>query len=228
MIGRGRFISFEGGEGAGKSTQARALAHRLMDCGLPVLLTREPGGTAGAEAVRDVLLSGAARRYGMEGEALLFAAARADHVDRLIRPALAEGVWVISDRFVDSTRAYQGGTGVGDGLVDELERIAVDGVMPDLTFLLDIPPRIGLARAARRGPGAGAADRFEGDKLPVHRRRRQAFLAIASREPERCVVVRALAPSSALAERIWRATVERLQPLAAVADRSACRMRGAA
>lgn len=208
-VRRGKLITFEGGEGAGKTTQQRALAHRLLDFGVPVLLTREPGGTPGAEAVRAVLLGGAARAHGPDAEALLFAAARIDHIDHLIRPALAAGIWVICDRFTDSTRVYQGVSGADRRILDALEHIALDGVVPDLTFILDLPPKLGLERAARRG---GAADRFEAEDLAVHQRRRQAFVEIARADPKRCVIVNAAKPSTSIAERVWEFTVARLSP----------------
>ena len=216
---RGRFITIEGGDGAGKSTQVRSLAHRLLETGIPVLVTREPGGTPGAEAARALLLSGATRELGPDVEAMLFAAARADHVDRLIRPALAGGTWVVSDRFADSTRAYQGTAGADEGLLADLERVALDGVSPDLTIILDIPPRIGLDRIrARARTMGGAADRFEREDLGVHRRRRRAFLIAAEVEPERCVVVNAQRPSTMVADEVWRRTVERLAPIAHAAS----------
>ena len=206
---RGRFITFEGGEGAGKTTQQRALSQKLQEFGVPTLVTREPGGTPGAEAVRAVLLSGAIKDRGPEAEALLFAAARADHVDCVIRPALAEGIWVLCDRFADSTRVYQGGAGVEASILDALELIALDGVTPDLTFVLDLPAKVGLARIAARS-GDGGGDRFERDDLAIHQRRRQAFVALARAHPERCVVVNGARPSTGVAERIWAATVSRL------------------
>ena len=152
-------------------------------------MTREPGGTATAEAIRRLLLSGLAAKLGGEGEATLFAAARADHVERLIRPALGAGRWVLCDRFTDSTRVYQGATGgVDAGLIRALERVAVGETRPDLTIILDVPAEVGLRRAASRS-GGGTPDRFEGDDLGVHEARRQAFLDIAGREPQRCVVI---------------------------------------
>lgn len=211
---RGRFITFEGGEGAGKTTQQRALSQKLQEFGIPTLMTREPGGTPGAEAVRTALLSGAIKDRGPEVEALLFAAARAEHVDCVIRPALAEGVWVLCDRFADSTRVYQGGAGVESSILDALELVALDGVAPDLTFVLDLPAKIGLARIARRSGhndgGNGRGDRFERDDLAIHQRRRQAFVALARAHPERCVIVNGARPSTLVAERIWEATVSRL------------------
>ncbi len=185
----GLFITFEGGEGAGKSTQIDLLAEHLSALGLDTLITREPGGSAGAEAVRHVILSGNAESYGPAMEALLFAAARADHVDQLIRPALAENRIVLCDRFIDSSRAYQGVTGnLNATYMAAIERIAIDGAMPDLTIILDIPAEKGLSRANKRR-GADEADRFEKEAIAVHEARRQAFLAIAKAEPDRCRIV---------------------------------------
>jgi dTMP kinase len=198
-----RFLTLEGGEGAGKSTLAAALETRFAVLGQQVLRTREPGGSPGAEVLRHVLLSGAVKPMGPVAEALLFAAAREDHVRTLIRPALASGTVVICDRFADSTRAYQGaGGGVEPGIVDALERIAVGPTRPDLTFILDIDPREGLARVARR---AGAADRFETEDLTFHDRLRAAFRAIAARDPARCVVLDASRPAEVIASSAWRA-----------------------
>ncbi|MEJ5079836.1 MULTISPECIES: dTMP kinase [unclassified Ochrobactrum] len=187
----GLFITFEGGEGAGKSTQIALLAEHLRTLGLDPLITREPGGSAGAEAVRHVILSGNAESYGPAMEALLFAAARADHVDQLIRPALANNRIVLCDRFIDSSRAYQGVTGNLDAIyMSAIERIAIDGAMPDLTIILDIPAEKGLSRANKRR-GSDVADRFEKEAIAVHEARRQAFLAIAKAEPDRCKVINA-------------------------------------
>jgi dTMP kinase len=150
---RGRFITLEGGEGVGKSTQAQLLAQRLRPLGISVVVTREPGGSPGAEALRDVILSGAAAPFGSAGEAILFSAARIDHIDQTIAPALEKGAWVVCDRFADSTRAYQGAAGkVDPALIASLERVAVGDVRPDLTLVLDLPVRKGLARAAGRRP----------------------------------------------------------------------------
>lgn len=208
---RGRFITFEGGEGAGKSTQVRRLAARLAELGVSVVLTREPGGSPGAEAIRHVLLAGAAKPLGALAETALFAAARADHLDMTIRPALARGAWVISDRFADSTRAYQGASGrVSTELIESLEQITVGETRPDLTIILDIPAEEGLARAAARsGPGA---DRFESESIGFHRALRERFLAIAAREPERCVVIDARQRPDSVAEAIWRTVEQRLTP----------------
>lgn len=185
----GFFITFEGGEGAGKSTQIARLARKLREKRYDVVVTREPGGSAGAEAVREVLLSGAVEPFGTKAEALLFAAARADHVDQLIRPAIERGAIVLCDRFLDSSRVYQGVTGQLDpDFMQELERVTVDGMTPDLTLIFDLDPEIGLRRAAARR-GGDTPDRFEKETLAIHRTRREAFLAIARAEPDRCVVI---------------------------------------
>jgi len=200
-IARGRFITLEGGEGAGKSAQARRLAARLSALGVEVVATREPGGTPHAERLREAILSGALRELGPEAEAIAFAAARIDHVDERIRPALERGAWVVSDRFADSTRAYQGAGGkLGPAFVERLERIAVGDIRPDLTLILDIDPEQGLARAARR---SGAADRFEREGLDFHHTLRQAFLAIAEAEPGRCAVIAAGGDEETVAAAIW-------------------------
>jgi dTMP kinase len=191
--GPGLFVSFEGGEGAGKSTQIRLLAETLRARGQDVVVTREPGGSPGAEALRHVLLSGAAEPFGIRMEALLFAAARADHLGCLVRPALARGQVVLCDRFVDSSRVYQGVTGnLEPKLMAALERVSVAGTMPDLTLILDLPATVGLARARRRAgatPSPAQPDRFEKERTEVHEKRRQGFLDIAAREPERCRVI---------------------------------------
>ena len=206
----GLFITLEGGEGTGKSTQARRLAQWLRELGREVVETREPGGSPGAEAVRHVLLSGAAQPLGPAAEALLFAAARADHVDRLIRPALEAGSDVICDRFIDSTRVYQGAVGaVAPDLLDALEDMAAGATRPNLTLILDVPPDIGLARAAARGKGA-VADRFEKEGADYHAAVREAFLARAAAAPERCVVVDATADADAVADAVTRIVADRL------------------
>lgn len=205
---RGFFITFEGGEGAGKSTQIRLLEQYLRERGRTVVVTREPGGSAGAEAVRHVLLSGAAEPFGPEMEAVLFAAARLDHVQQLIRPALESGAVVLCDRFYDSTRAYQGTMkGLSKTFLSSLEKAAVGDTRPDLTIILDIDAEVGLQRASARR-GEGSIDRFEKDTIAVHQKRRDAFLAIAAAEPERCVVVDADRDVEAVAAEV-RAAVER-------------------
>ncbi len=199
---RGLFITFEGGEGAGKSTQIRMLAATLGASGREVVVTREPGGSPGAEAIRHVVLSGAAEPFGPEMEAVLFAAARADHIDRTIRPAFERGAVVLSDRFVDSSRVYQGVTGGLDrSFMEELERATVEDMMPDLTLILDIDPEEGMRRAGARR-GASEADRFEKEGLSLHRRRRKAFLEIAKAEPKRCKVIDASRPVEKIAAEI--------------------------
>ena len=208
----GKFITFEGGEGTGKSTQAAMLALRLESLGLRVLLTREPGGSPGAEIIRHVLLSGAAKPFGPEAEAMLFAAARDDHIRCTILPALEAGKWVICDRFADSTRVYQGALGqVDQRLIKALERVSLGDLYPDLTLILDVPVALGLKRAARRRGGANP-DRFEAEKIDFHEKLRQAYLALAAAEPERCVVVDAAAPKEKVARQVWKAVNSRLQP----------------
>lgn len=207
----GRFITLEGGEGAGKSTLAKALAARLEALGLAVDLTREPGGSPKAERIRNALLAGQIKPYGAFAEALMFQAARIDHVDSRIRPALARGAWVICDRFIDSTRVYQGVLGeIAPDKLAALEAVAIAGLMPELTFILDLAPETGLARAARRRQPGEASDRFESETLAFHRRLRQAYLDIAAAEPERCVVLDASQPPEALAEAAWQALSSRL------------------
>ncbi len=199
---RGFFITFEGGEGAGKSTQIRLLAEALAAEGSEVVVTREPGGSPGAEAVRHVLLSGAAEPLGPTMEAILFAAARSDHVEQVIRPALGRGAVVLCDRFFDSSRVYQGVTGELDSnFMAALERVTINGAMPDLTIILDIDPQEGLRRAVARR-GEESADRFEKETVDMHRRRREAFLDIARREPERCVVIDASLPPEEIAAQV--------------------------
>ena len=186
----GRFITLEGGEGAGKSTQAQRILERLAAAGIPAQATREPGGSPTAEAIRAVLLAGRLAALGPAAEAVLFAAARIDHLDRTIQPALAAGRWIVCDRFIDSTRAYQGALGgVPHELLDGLERVALAGLQPDLTLVLDLPAEIGLRRAAARRRPGDAPDRFERESLAAHQRLRTAFLDIAAHNAARCVIV---------------------------------------
>ena len=211
----GRFITFEGGEGSGKSTQARRLADRLELLGKEVVLTREPGGSPGAEAMRHLLLGGVIKPLGPEAEAIVFAAARDDHVSTLIRPALARGAWVICDRFIDSTRVYQGTLGHVDlKLIRALERATVGDLRPDLTFILDVPADVGLARAHKRR-GANATDRFEAESLAFHEELRDAYREIVLHEPDRCVIIDATRPKAEAAERIWKTVNDRLRPATA-------------
>ncbi|MCA1407849.1 dTMP kinase [Ensifer sp. IC3342] len=208
---KGLFVTFEGGEGAGKSTQMRLLADSLRARGYDVLTTREPGGSLGAEAVRHVLLSGAAESFGIRMEAILFAAARSDHVEQVIRPALQRGTIVLCDRFMDSSRVYQGITGnLEPAFVETLERVAVNGVIPDRTIIFDLPATVGLERARRRA-ASGSPDRFEKEQLETHEKRREAFLDIAEADPRRCRVVDAARPSDVIAAEV-REIIEALLP----------------
>jgi dTMP kinase len=212
---RGRFVTFEGGEGTGKSTQAALLAQRLRSMGIGVVLTREPGGSPGAEIIRHVLLSGAAKSLGPDAEAILFAAARDDHVCTTIEPALARGCWVVSDRFADSTNVYQGTLGHVDPLLLRgLHRVTVGKLKPDLTFILDVPAELGLERAAKRRGEAGA-DRFEAESLEFHEKLRDAYLHLAASEPDRCALIDAGEPQAAVATRIWDTVAKRLDPATA-------------
>ncbi len=205
---RGRFITFEGGEGAGKSTQVRLLAERLAGQVPEIVLTREPGGTEGAESLRAPLLEGPPERWSPTSEALLMYAARNDHLEKVIRPALERGAWVICDRFADSTRAYQGAAGgAADTLIAALEDHVLKGVKPDLTLILDLPVDAGLARAAAR---PGAEVRFEAKGRSFHERLRQAFLEIARAEPDRCAVIHASGSREAVGAAIWSALQDRL------------------
>lgn len=207
---RGKFITFEGGEGTGKSTQAGLLAARLRAQGIDIVLTREPGGSAGAEIIRHVILSGAAKPLGPEVEAVLFAAARADHLDHVIRPALERGSWVVCDRFADSTRVYQGALGkVDPRIVSGLERVTVGDLVPDLTVILDLAADIGLERARSRG-AEGDGDRFESEGLDFHEQLRTAYRDIAAREPGRCILIDASGPEDKVAEEVWTMVRRRL------------------
>ena len=184
MTMAGRFLSLEGGEGAGKSTQVRALAAALAARGIDVIVTREPGGSDGAEAIRDLLMQGDAGRWSARAEALLFAAARADHVEKVIRPAIAAGRWVICDRFIDSTRAYQGAAGgLDDAALLALHRFGSGGLLPDRTYLLALPVAQGVARAVARD-GADA-DRFARRGADFHTAVAAAFDRFAAQEPDR-------------------------------------------
>jgi dTMP kinase len=207
-MARALFITFEGGEGAGKSTQVARLSARLAHAGCDVGATRAPGGSAGAERIRDLLVRGEADRWSPVTETLLMYAARRDHIERVIRPALARGAVVVCDRFMDSTRAYQGaGGGAPEALIAALEAQVLDRTRPDLTLVFDLPVETGLERAAGRG---GAEVRFEGKDLGFHQRLRAAFLEIAGREPERCVVVDATGAADTVAARVWDAVSPRL------------------
>ncbi len=210
-MAQGRFITLEGGEGTGKSTQARRLAMRLRTAGLEVVLTREPGGSEGAEALRELVLEGGADRWSAVSETLLMYAARRDHLEKLIRPALQRGAWVVCDRFFDSTRAYQGsGGGAPDTLIASLEQDVVGEDRPDLTLVLDLPAEIGLQRAGART----ALDRIESRGEGFHRRLRDAFLQIAANEPRRCLVIDAGPEPEVVAEAVWAAVQARLGAVA--------------
>lgn len=207
-MSQGRFITFEGGEGVGKSTQIRRLAARLTEAGREVVATREPGGSPGAEAIRDLLVKGAADRWSPVTETLLMYAARRDHIEPVIRTALARGAWVVCDRYADSTRAYQGAAGGTDpGLIAAMETFVLEEVRPDLTLVFDMAPEAGLARAADR---THAETRFESKGAAFHARLRQAFLDIAKAEPERCEVVDATQDMDAVEAAVWRAVGQRL------------------
>jgi len=212
---RGKFITFEGGEGTGKSTQAALLAHKLESLSLGVLLTREPGGSPGAEIIRHVLLSGAVKPLGADAEAMLFAAAREDHVRCTIAPALAAGKWVVCDRFADSTRVYQGALGQVDRrLIKGLERVSIGDLLPDLTLILDVPVDAALERLALRR-GTAAPDRFEAENVEFHEKLREAFRALATDEPERCVIIDASVPRVQVAKNIWDTVQAKLEPATA-------------
>ncbi len=205
----GKFITLEGGEGAGKSTQAPRLAAHLERAGHTVCITREPGGSPGAEAIRELLVTGDPGRWDAEAETLLHYAARRSHLTDTIRPALARGEWVVCDRFADSTRAYQGYVGGMDkDFISDIHARVAGALTPDLTLILDLPPEAGLARAQTRGEGE---DRYERMGLDFHRRLRAAFLEIAAEEPERCMVVDADGDMETVAERIKSAVEGRLE-----------------
>lgn len=213
-LARGKFITFEGGEGAGKSTHVKRLAADLEDRGLAVTVTREPGGSEGAEEIRKLLVEGAPGRWTPLTETLLYAAARADHVARLIEPALAAGRWVISDRYTDSTLAYQGyGHGLDPEVIRNLNDLAAASLAPDLTVVLDLPVEEGLARAGARAddaPHGDREDRYEQMDQVFHQRLRDGFLAIAANEPARCVVIDATRPVEDVAAAVIEAVAERL------------------
>ena len=224
---RGKFVTFEGGEGAGKTTQAQLLKTALEGRGHSVVLTREPGGSPGAEEIRKLLVHGEPDRWTPLSETLLFLAARSDHIARLIEPALAKGQWVISDRFSDSTFVYQGvARELGIETVRYLQQAALGDVTPDLTLILDVAPDKGLARAAGRGlelfDEAGSGDtatahraeenRFERFHVEFHRRLREGFLDIAAQEPKRCAVIDGAREPEAVAADVWREVERRLHP----------------
>jgi dTMP kinase len=205
---QGKFITFEGGEGAGKSTQLKRLVARLAAAGREVVATREPGGSPGAESIRELVLKGSADRWSPLTETLLMYAARRDHIERVIRPALAKGAWVVCDRFADSTRAYQGAAGgTAPELIAALEVHVLEATRPDLTLIFDLPVAVGLQRAHVR---AGAEMRFESKGQAFHERLRESFLAIARAEPGRCALIDAAGDLDAVEARVWAAVGERL------------------
>lgn len=212
-----RFVTFEGGEGVGKSTQVKRLLATLNKSSIQAIRTREPGGTPKAEAIRSFILQGRSEAWGAGAEAVLFAAARLDHVNQLIAPTLAGGKWVVSDRFHDSTRAYQGLTGgVNDKLIRGLEELALNGHQPDLTIVLDMDPSEAFHRVSKRGVEGALAltgDRFEKEDLEWHGRLREAFLEIARKNPKRCVVIDASQDEDDLEAEIWDVVTARFPEL---------------
>lgn len=197
---RGKFITFEGGEGTGKSTQAKKLAERLETLGIPTLVTREPGGTALGEDIRALIMKD--RPQDPVTELLLFAAARAEHMTAVIRPALDEGTWVVSDRFIDSTRVYQGKLyRVEPELIALLEKYTVSPDFPDLTLILDLPPEAGMERATSRG----TLSRYDAERMETHETLRRGFLEIATADPKRCVLIDGLLPIESVAVAVWQA-----------------------
>jgi dTMP kinase len=208
--GRGRFISFEGGEGSGKSTQIKKLAERLAAAKLRAIVTREPGGSPGAEIIRHLVLSGMGKLLGPEAETLLFAAARDDHVRSVIQPALGQGTWVLCDRFSDSTRVYQGRLGkVSPDVLNAMQRVTIGDLKPDLTIILDVPVEVGLKRAAARR-GSAAPDRFEAEDLKFHQDLRDAYKQIAAEDPRRCVLIDATPDPETVAAHVWTALRDHL------------------
>lgn len=204
----GRFLSLEGGEGAGKSTQALRLAEALERRGIEVVRTREPGGSDGAEAIRGLLLGGAVERWSAHSETLLFAAARADHVERTIRPALERGAWVVCDRFIDSTRAYQGAQGIDDAAILALHAFGSKGLLPDRTLMLELEPEEGEARATSRD--GVAADRFAARGNPFHAAVRDTFHQIAEREADRVRLIDARGDVAEVTDRLLGAIADLL------------------
>jgi dTMP kinase len=216
--GRGKFISFEGGEGSGKSTQIKLLADRLAAAKLRAIVTREPGGSPGAEIIRHLVLSGMGKLLGPDAETLLFAAARDDHVRTVIQPALSQGTWVLCDRFSDSTRAYQGRLGnVAPGVLNAMQRVTIGDLKPDLTIILDVPVEVGLKRAAARR-GAGAPDRFEAEDIKFHQELRDAYRQIAAEDPNRCILIDATPDPNVVAAQVWTVLRDHLFATASTAS----------
>ena len=217
MASSGKFITFEGGEGSGKSTQARLLADKLQASGIDVALTREPGGSPFAEQVRTLILDPGTHRHSALSEALLFYAARADHLEKVIRPALLAGHWVVCDRFSDSTRVYQvEAGGLALDVFKALELIVVKLTYPDLTLVLDVPAQVGLSRATTRrlaqALAGGESDGFEQRDIAFHERLREGYRSIAAAEPHRCVLVDGAAAPEAIAAEVWAQVERRLLP----------------
>jgi dTMP kinase len=208
-VARGRFLSIEGGEGAGKSTQVRRLADDLRARGIDVIVTREPGGSEGGEAIRELLMQGEVKRWSSHTEALLFAAARADHVEKVIQPAIGIGTWVISDRFIDSSRAYQGvAGGIDDAAVLALHGFGSRGLLPDRTLVLEVPPEIGAERAAARD--GAAADRFAARERAFHDDVAAAFRRFAAAEPDRVRLIDARGDVDTVAASVIEAVADLL------------------
>ena len=208
-MARGRFLSVEGGEGAGKSTQVRRLADQLRARGIDVIITREPGGSEGGEAIRNLLMQGDVKRWSSHTEALLFAAARADHVEKVIQPARGIGTWVISDRFIDSSRAYQGvAGGIDDAAVLALHAFGSRGLLPDRTLVLEVPPEIGADRAAARD--GAAADRFAARERAFHDDVAAAFRRFAAAEPDRVRLIDAAGDVETVAAGVIKAVADLL------------------
>ena len=219
--GRGRFITFEGGEGSGKSTQIRKLSERLNGAKLRNIVTREPGGSPGAEIMRHLVLSGMGKLLGPDAETLLFAAARDDHVRTVIQPALNQGTWVLCDRFFDSTHAYQGRVGhVAPGILNAMQRVTIGDLKPDLTLILDVPVQVGLQRAAARR-GNGEPDRFEAEDVTFHEDLRKAYRQIAAADPTRCVLIDASADQDVVATQVWTTVRDHLFTVAPAASPTA-------
>lgn len=213
-FGRGKFITFEGGEGSGKSTQIKALATHLEANTIRNIVTREPGGSPGAEIIRHLVLSGMGKLLGAEAETLLFAAARDDHVSTVIRPALDQGIWVLCDRFFDSTRAYQGSLGkVSPDVLNAMQRVTIGDLKPDLTVILDVPVEVGIRRAAVRR-GNATPDRFEAEDMNFHQGLREAYRKIAAEDPQRCMLIDATADPDTVGSAVWSAVRARLFTLA--------------
>ncbi len=206
---RGRFVTFEGGEGAGKTTHLKLLSEALQSSGISTLQTREPGGSTGAEEIRGLLVDGEPNRWDAISEALLHFAARRDHIEKTIKPALARGAWVLCDRFADSTMAYQGyGHGLGRDTIEAIQQLAIGAFKPDLTLILDVPVDGGLARAAGRADDESRYERMDAD---FHERVREGFLELVRREPERCVMIDSQTDIAAVQEALRRAIAKRFQ-----------------